>query len=65
MAKDSKVIKIALAGEGGFFENRNDSGLFGLLPGEVYRLKITEIPSYVSDTTKASDSSDTDDFLVL
>lgn len=36
--------RVALAGEGGFFENRNDSGLFGLLPGEVYRLKITEIP---------------------
>ena len=31
----------------------------------IIKLKITEILSYVSDTTMASDSSDTDDFLVL
>lgn len=39
-----KGAKIAIAGEGIFQENDTNAGLFGLQLGQVYRLKITEIP---------------------
>lgn len=35
---------VQIAGPAGFVPNRNDPGLFGLKPGEVYRFKVSEIP---------------------
>ena len=39
-----KGTRIAVAGEGGFFESEEIPGLFGFRLGEVYRLKITGVP---------------------
>lgn len=39
-----KGAKIAIASADGFLANEGSPGLFALRPGEVYRLKITEIP---------------------